>query len=285
MEIVVQSLNHIYLPGTPMARHALRDINLRIGAGEKVAVVGQTGSGKSTLIQHFNGLLKPTTGLVQVGPYQITPRSRNLRALRQVVGMLFQYPEYQLFESTVERDVAYGPRQMGWHEERIKKQVSIALRQVGLDDSYLSRSPLMLSGGEKRRVALAGVLSMDPQVLILDEPTAGLDPRGRREILSLLHRLHKETGITLIMVTHSMEEALFCDRILVMKEGRLCLDGSPHHIFQEVEQLRAFGLDLPEGVKLLQALQMRLGFQLQPKAYTAEEIALAISAQLKRRER
>lgn len=282
MEIVVQSLTHIYQPGTVFARTALKDVNLHIPSGSYTAIIGHTGSGKSTLVQHFNGLLRPTEGTVRVGTVEITRQKSNLQALRHVVGMVFQYPEHQLFEETVEKDIAFGPRQLGWPEELIRQSVADAAQMVGLKKEHLSRSPYALSGGERRRVALAGVLAMRPKVLILDEPTAGLDPRGRQEILSLIQRLHREEGLTVIMVTHSMEDAArYAQQLVVMKDGQVLLSGAPEAVFAQEDVLAAAGLDLPEPARIVKALNARLDRPL-PLLMTAEDLEREIVARLAR---
>jgi len=282
MEIVVQSLTHIYQPGTIFARTALKDVNLNIPSGSFTAIVGHTGSGKSTLVQHFNGLLRPTEGTLRVGTVEITPRKSDLRALRQMVGMVFQYPEHQLFEETVEKDIAFGPKQLGWPDELVRQSVAEAVRMVGLKKEHLSRSPYALSGGERRRAALAGVLAMRPKVLILDEPTAGLDPRGRREILALLERLHREEGMTIIMVTHSMEDAArYAQQLVVMKDGQVLLTGTPQEVFAREDVLNAAGLALPEPARFVKALNSRLERPL-PLLMTVEALEREIVARLAR---
>lgn len=280
MEIVVQSLTHIYQPETVFARTALKDVSLTIPSGSFTAIVGHTGSGKSTLVQHFNGLLRPTEGTVRVGAVEITPKKSDLRSLRQIVGMVFQYPEHQLFEETVEKDIAFGPRQLGWPEELVRQSVAEAARMVGLKKEQLARAPYALSGGERRRAALAGVLAMRPKVLILDEPTAGLDPRGRREILSLVERLHREEGLTIIMVTHSMEDAArYAQQLVVMKDGRVLLTGPPEDVFAREDVLDAAGLTLPEPARFVKMLNARLARPL-PLLTTAEELEREIVSRL-----
>lgn len=280
MEIIIQELTHIYKQGTAFERIALKDVSLKIASGSYVAIVGHTGSGKSTLVQHLNGLLRPTRGRVQVGQIVITSQKSNLQPLRKYVGMVFQYPEHQLFEETVEKDVAFGPRQLGWPEERVRQSVLQAMELVGLRRELLTRSPFALSGGERRRVALAGVLAMRPEVLILDEPTAGLDPRGRQEILALIQRLHQEERLTVIMVTHSMEDAArYAEQIVVMKDGQLLIAGTPEEVFAREELLHAAGLGLPEPARLVKELNERLATPL-PLRVTIDELEQELLARL-----
>lgn len=238
--------------------YALKDINLEIKDGEFIGIIGQTGSGKSTLIQHLNGLEKATSGTIYYNGEDIYAKDYSLKQLRGKVGLVFQYPEYQLFESTVIEDVKFGPRNLGWSPLEVDLKSYQAFRDVGLGEELLDVSPFQLSGGQKRRVAIAGVLAMEPEVLILDEPTAGLDPYGREEILNLISRLHKEKKCTIILVSHSMEDvANYVDRLLVMYQGRIMLDGSPKEIFKHRTELENIGLSVPQVTKAMQGLKER----------------------------
>ena len=266
MSIEIKDVTYIYDQGTPSESTAqLSHVNLTIQKGEFVGIIGHTGSGKSTLIQHLNGLIRPTGGQVICDGEDIfaaptgVKKKKVLRALqaakmkrvRQKVGLVFQYPEHQLFEMTVAGDIAFGPKNLGLGEEEIERRVDQAMAMVGLSDEYKEKSPFELSGGQKRRVAIAGVLAMQPEYLILDEPTAGLDPRGRDEILTQVQQLQKQQGITVILVSHSMEDvAKYVDRIIAMGEGRVQLDGTPREVFAHAERLKAIGLDIPQVTQL-----------------------------------
>ncbi|WP_077616059.1 energy-coupling factor ABC transporter ATP-binding protein [Caenibacillus caldisaponilyticus] len=285
MEIKVRHLTHIYQPNTPFERLALDDVDFTIPSGAFVSIIGHTGSGKSTLIQHFNGLLKPTKGEVIVGDITIAAGAKNkdLKALRQRVGMVFQYPEHQLFEETVEKDICFGPLNFGVPLEEAKVRAREALELVGLPLSFLSRSPFDLSGGQMRRVAIAGVLALHPEVIILDEPTAGLDPRARRDILNLFARLHREKGITTVMVTHSMDDAArLSDEIIVMDHGRMVMKDRPEAVFTRTDLLRSLGLDIPEPMRFLQRLGARSGEVLSEPAFTVEQTAEIVTRFLNR---
>ena len=241
----IQNLSHVYSADTPFERAALRDVSLSIQRGEFVGLIGHTGSGKSTLIQHFNGLLKPTSGRVLFDGEDIWKDVKFTREIRFKVGLVFQYPEHQLFEETVEADVSFGPKNMGLPPEEIHRRVVESLAACGLGEDMLEKSPFDLSGGQKRRVAMAGVLAMEPEVLVLDEPAAGLDPRGREEIFQFLSQYHKQHGTTILFVTHSMEDAArLASRIVVMKDSRVFLDGTPQTIFSKAQQLLGFGKNL-----------------------------------------
>jgi energy-coupling factor transport system ATP-binding protein len=272
-----ERLTHIYARGTPLATPALTDVSLTIDAGDVVGVIGATGSGKSTLVQHFNGLLRPTTGRVLLEGLDVNGRGTDRRRIRQQVGLLFQYPEQQLFEETVFADVAFGPRNLGLSEEEVRSRVHQALEQVGLPPArFASRSPFDLSGGEMRRAAIAGVLAMEPRMLILDEPTAGLDPQGRREILAHVGRLHSARGLTIVLITHSMDAvAQLCTRLVVLDGGRLVADGPTRTIFADPASLSAVGLGVPQVTLLARRLRER-GVPVRPDVLTVEEARAAI---------
>lgn len=276
--IQLQNLTHIYSQGTPFQHKALDNINLSIERGEFLALIGHTGSGKSTLIQHLNGLLKPTRGHVLFDGKDIFEDKKRLRSIRFKAGLLFQYPEYQLFGETVAEDVAFGPANMGLDNYEISRRVDNALRLVGLSAEIGRKSPFELSGGQKRRVAIAGILAMEPEVLILDEPTAGLDPRAHDEILELVRRLHRKNGTTIVLVTHSMEDAAnMADRLCVMKEGRLLMTGEPSEIFRQADALEQCGLALPATMQVLRRIRER-GINVDASCYTIEQAAAALLA-------
>ncbi len=275
--IEVDGLTHVYQRGSPMETIAVRDVTLHIDEGEFVALIGPTGSGKSTLIQHFNALLKPTTGTVRVGGRDLSDPKTDLHAVRHQVGLLFQYAEYQLFEETVADDVAFGPRNMGLADEEVRDRVRRALESVGLDPAVFGpRSPFTLSGGEMRRVATAGVLAMTPRVLVLDEPAAGLDPRGKAEILGEIRSLHERDGITVVLVTHSMDEAAaLASRVIVMDGGRIVMDGPTRETFARVDELQAIGLGVPAVTALVRDLRGR-GLPVRTDVLTFQEAHMAI---------
>ncbi len=269
--ISVKNLNYIYEQGMPYERQALFDISFDIPDGDIAAIIGHTGSGKSTLIQHLNGLIKPSSGSIIVNGVNILEKDADLRQIRFDVGLVFQYPEYQLFEETVYRDIAFGPKNMGLSEEEIKERVHEAIKLVGLSEKVLEKSPFELSGGQKRRVAIAGVLSMRPKVLILDEPTAGLDPHGRDEILGQIITMHKErSDMSIIFVSHSMEDvAKLAEHIIVLDHGRVSMDGETSEIFARRDELSKIGLDVPEITHLTHELIKR-GVDIRPDIYTVE---------------
>jgi energy-coupling factor transport system ATP-binding protein len=272
------------MPGTPFQRHALRGISLDIEDGEFVGIIGQTGSGKSTLVQLFNGLLRPTSGEAEINGIITSKPEVKLRRLRQQVGLVFQFPEHQLFGETVEFDVGFGPRNQGLPDDEIAARVRDALTLVDLDPEIGQRSPFDLSGGQMRRVAIAGVLAMKPSILILDEPTAGLDPRGRDEILEKIASLQRERGITVILVTHSMEDvARLVDRLVVVHRGAISYDGSPREVFRHASSLTDMGLSVPQSTLVLQALRKR-GWEVPEVALTEEEARQAILTFLQRRD-
>ena len=273
MSIALEHVNYIYSPGTAYEKRALNDISLEIGQGQFVGIIGHTGSGKSTLIQHLNGLMKATSGDILYDGQSIYAEGYDMRKLRSQVGLVFQYPEHQLFEVDVISDVCFGPKNQGLSEEESEKNAREALELVGFPEKYYKQSPFELSGGQKRRVAIAGVLAMKPKVLILDEPTAGLDPKGRDEILDQIAKLHKETGMTVVLVSHSIEDvARYVDRIIVMNKGEKMLDSTPKEVFRHYKELEEVGLAAPQVTYVMHDLKDR-GFDVSPDATTIEEAA------------
>ena len=277
MPIQVEHLTHTYMTDSPFAATALEDVSLTIEDGELIGLLGHTGSGKTTLVQHLNGLLKPTSGRVVVDGLDITEKGVSLLEVRRRVGLVFQYPEYQLFEETVAKDVAFGPKNLGLSEQEVDQRVRFALREVGLAyDEIAQRSPFELSGGQMRRVAIAGVLAMRPKTLILDEPTAGLDPAGRRSILGMIRELHAAGGLTVVMVSHNMDDiSSLATRLVVMSRGRMVLTGTPREVFQHRELLSSIGLGIPQAAELTQRL-IAEGYPLPADLYTPEEVAQAL---------
>lgn len=276
--IKAENVNYIYQPNTPFARQALYDINLEIPDGSLCALIGHTGSGKSTLIQHFNALVKPTSGKIEIDGIDVTDAKADLRLIRRTVGLVFQYPEHQLFEETVYKDIAFGPVNMGLDENEIDKRVRESAALAGLKEKYLERSPFELSGGQKRRAAIAGVLAMQPKVLILDEPTAGLDPKGRDDILNTIKSLHKQNREMIILfVSHSMEDvAKTAEHVIVMNKGRIEMQGSTAEIFTQAERLRNIGLNVPQITRLCDRLRSA-GINLPDNIYTVKAAAKAIA--------
>lgn len=278
MEAILETkkLSHIYSAGTPFERGALLEVDFTAYAGEYLGIIGHTGSGKSTLIQHLNGLLKPTSGQVLFQGEDIWADAKRTRQTRFQVGLVFQYPEYQLFEETVYKDISFGPKNMGLDEGEVDRRVREAARFVGLRDDQLEKSPFELSGGQKRRVAIAGVIAMEPKVLILDEPTAGLDPRGREAILAQIRAYHRKRGTTVILVSHSMEEiACNVDRILVLRGSHVYMDGTPRQVFRRASDLEEVGLDVPQATKIALALR-RMGLDIDTAVYTVDELEQAL---------
>ncbi|MDF2821840.1 MAG: ABC-type cobalt transport system, ATPase component [Clostridiales bacterium] len=271
MSILLKDVNYVYSPDTVYQKHALKDVNLVINDGEFIGIIGHTGSGKSTLVQHLNGLMKATSGDIIFNGQDINAPKYSQVELRQQIGLVFQYPEHQLFEVSVYKDVAFGPKNQKLSEDEIKIRVKEALETVGLDESYYEKSPFELSGGQKRRVAIAGVLAMKPKILILDEPTAGLDPQGRDDILEQIAKLHKEQGITIILVSHSMEDiAKYVGRIIVMNKGGVSYDGIPSEVFQYYKELENMGLSAPKVTYLMNALKEK-GYDVSTEVTTVEE--------------
>lgn len=270
--IEINNLSHVYSPGLPFEKKAVDDISLKIEENEFIGLIGHTGSGKSTFIQHLNGLLKPSSGEIIIDGTRVDKSGSNLTDLRKKVGLVFQYPEYQLFEETIERDIAFGPRNLDISEEEVHERVKASMESVGLDyETYKDKSPFELSGGLKRRVAIAGVLAMEPKVLILDEPTAGLDPRGRDEILSEIKNIHENRKMTVILVSHSMEDvAKIAERIIVFDKGKVFLDGEPREIFRNEDKLLGVGLGIPQITSLMRTLKKK-GLDINEDAITVEE--------------
>jgi len=276
MSIEVQGLSCVYSEGTAFEKRALDDIHLTIADGEFLGIIGHTGSGKSTLIQHFNALMKPTAGKVLVDGEDIHADKSKLKSVRQKIGLVFQYPEHQLFEMTVYKDVAFGPENLGLPKDEVENRVREATKLVGIPAEMLEKSPFELSGGQKRRVAIAGVLAMHPRVLVLDEPAAGLDPRGRDEILQSVKEMHATLGITVVLVSHSMEDiAKLVDRIIVMNKGRIAITGSPADVFGQARRLEEMGLAAPQAAYLLDALRGK-GFNIPEGLFTTDAAAGAI---------
>lgn len=272
MSIKIENLTYVYMPKTPFEKKALDNVSLEIEDGEFLAVIGHTGSGKSTLIQHLNGLLKPASGRIYVDGTDITDKDTKLVDIRKKVGLVFQYPEYQLFEETIAKDIAYGPSNLGLNEDEILKRVKKSMEMVGLNyEEYKDISPFELSGGQKRRVAIAGVIAMEPKVLILDEPTAGLDPAGRDDILDQIKLLHEKYNMTIILVSHSMEDVgKLAEKIIVMNDGHIELQGKPKEVFKEIDTLEKIGLAVPQVTYLMRELKKK-GFNVSEDIFTVEK--------------
>lgn len=281
MSIEIKNVNYLYSQGTSYEMHALKNVNLEIPDGQFVGLIGHTGSGKSTLTQHLNGLVKATSGHIYYNGEDIYDEKFSMKKLRSKVGLVFQYPEHQLFETEVLADVCFGPKNLGFTKEEAEEKAKAALRMVGMGEEYDKSSPFELSGGQKRRVAIAGVLAMDPEVLILDEPTAGLDPRGRDEVLDQVSALQRSRGITVILVSHSMEDvAKYVDRLIVMNQGEVRFDGRPVEVFHHYKELEEIGLAAPQTTYLMQELKKQ-GADVNTDATTVEEAADAIEAWLR----
>lgn len=275
MDIIFQKVEHHYQRNTPFERLAIYDVDLYLKSGRYYAVIGHTGSGKSTFIQHLNGLLQPTNGEVRVGEQVISSRrkEKKLKPLRKKVGVVFQFPEHQLFEETVEKDICFGPVNFGATEEQAKKKARDVIQLVGLSEETLGKSPFELSGGQMRRVAIAGVLAMEPEVLVLDEPTAGLDPRGQRELMDMFYELHKTKGLTVILVTHSMDDAArYADEIIVMHKGTVFLQGEPTEVFSHANELEEIGVSLPLPLQYKKLLEETCGVYLPHSTLTVEKL-------------
>ncbi|MFJ8237365.1 energy-coupling factor ABC transporter ATP-binding protein [Ureibacillus sp. NPDC094379] len=280
MDIKLQQISYAYSMGTPFEKFALFDVDLDIPSKTYQAIIGHTGSGKSTVLQHFNGLLKPSKGEVHIGERKIEAgkKAKELKSIRQKVGIVFQFPEHQLFEETVLKDIMFGPMNFGVSEEEAEKRARDLIHLVGLPEHVLDKSPFDLSGGQMRRVAIAGVLAMEPEVIVLDEPTAGLDPRGQKEIMDMFYTLHKERGLTTILVTHSMEDAArYADRISIMHEGRCVLSGTPREIFADSETLESYRLELPRIVKFQRKIEKMINQNLSKICLTEEELSEEIA--------
>ena len=273
MALKLDHVNYIYDADTEMAHVALKDVTLEIGGGEFIGLIGHTGSGKSTLVTHLNGLVKPTSGQVLFDGQDINEKDYDRKKLRSKVGLVFQYPEHQLFETDVLADVCFGPKNLGLSKDEVEKRAYEALILVGLSDEYYKQSPFDLSGGQKRRVAIAGVIAMEPEILVLDEPTAGLDPKGKNEILDLLKKLHKEKGITIVLVSHSMEDvANYVDRIIVMDHGKVQFDDEPRKVFENYKDLEKMGLAAPQVTYIMKDLKEK-GFDVDDTVTTIDQAA------------
>ncbi|MCC8067386.1 MAG: energy-coupling factor transporter ATPase [Clostridiales bacterium] len=282
MSIRIEHLNYVYSSGTVFEQHALKDVNLELPDGQFIGIIGHTGSGKSTLIQHLNGLLKASSGTIYYNNENIYAEGYSMKQLRSKVGLVFQYPEYQLFETDVFTDVCFGPKNLGLEQDEIERRAREALQLVGLGEEYYKVSPFELSGGQKRRAAIAGILAMEPEVLVLDEPTAGLDPRGRDDILDQVARLHRERKITVVLVSHSMEDvARYVERIIVMNKGEVLFDDTPRRVFHHYKELEAVGLAAPQEVYLMNELA-QLGWDVDTDASTAQEAADSIAKCLRK---
>jgi energy-coupling factor transport system ATP-binding protein len=280
MDISLKNVDYRYQVNTPFERLAIENVSIDIPTGVYMAIIGHTGSGKSTVLQHLNALLQPTKGSVKIGDHEIKAlkKNKNLKKIRQKVGIVFQFPEHQLFEETVEKDIIFGPMNFGVSETEAKTRARIALKQVGLGEEILEKSPFDLSGGQMRRVAIAGVLAMEPNVIVLDEPTAGLDPRGRKEVMDMFYALHQERNLSTILVTHSMEDAArYADQIVIMQQGMVVKKGTPEEIFSAPVELVEMGLDVPEVVRFQLKLEKQLGTKLEKIYLTIDELSSAVT--------
>lgn len=283
MDISFNHVSYTYQPNTPFAHQAIADLSLSIPSGSFVAIIGHTGSGKSTLIRHLNGLEIPTTGEVTIGDFHLTKdkKVKNMKELRSKVGVVFQYPEHQLFEETVQKDIAFGPKNFGVAQADIDKRIDELIPKVGLSDDLLERSPFELSGGQMRRVAIAGVLAIKPEVLVLDEPTAGLDPRGQKEMMDMFYNLHTGENLTTILVTHSMEDAVkYADHVIILNQGTVYMEGRPEDVFTKEKALKEVQLDVPEAIRFLHTFSDRFGVAVPYKRQTTTELAQDIRGAL-----
>ncbi|MEZ2719408.1 energy-coupling factor ABC transporter ATP-binding protein [Niallia circulans] len=286
MDISLQKIEYRYQENSPFERLAIEDVSFDIPSGSYVAVIGHTGSGKSTILQHLNALLTPSKGKVVIGDRTLEggQKHKNLRSIRQRVGIVFQFPEQQLFEETVEKDICFGPLNFGISESEAKIRAVKALSEVGLSEDFLMKSPFDLSGGQMRRIAIAGVLAMEPDVLVLDEPTAGLDPRGRREIMDMFYKLHKERNLTTVLVTHSMEDAAhYADQIVIMNKGKVHRQGTPIEIFKEAEDLAAIGLNVPEVVRFQKKVEAKFGMKMERVHLNMEDFTDELAVYLQKK--
>lgn len=284
MDITFKNVSYIYQRNTPFSHKAIEDLSFHIPSGSFVAIIGHTGSGKSTLIQHLNGLVMPSDGEVTIGDFFLKDgaKPKNMKELRSKVGVVFQYPEHQLFEETVEKDIAFGPENFNVPKEEIKKRIKQISPAVGLDEELLARSPFELSGGQMRRVAIAGVLAVQPDVLVLDEPTAGLDPRGQKEIMEMFYTLHQEQQLTTILVTHSMEDAVtYADHVIILNDGKKYMEGKPEDVLTQQQALQKVQLDVPEAVQFLLSFEKKFGIHIPFHRQSTTEIAKAIQQSLK----
>lgn len=284
MDITFKDVNFTYQPNTPFTHQAIKDLSLSISSGSFVAIIGHTGSGKSTLIRHLNGLEIPTSGEVDIGDFHLAKdkKIKNMKELRSKVGVVFQYPEHQLFEETVEKDIAFGPKNFGVPEADITKRVKTIMPKVGLSNELLEQSPFELSGGQMRRVAIAGVLAIQPEVLVLDEPTAGLDPRGQKEMMDMFYRMHQEENLTTVLVTHSMEDALrYADNVIILNNGTVYMEGAPEEVFVHEKALKDVQLDVPEVIQFLHTFEDRFGVSIPYNRQSTSELAEAIHDVLK----
>lgn len=280
MDITFNQVSYHYQPNTPFAHQALKDISFHIPSGAFVAVIGHTGSGKSTMIQHLNGLLLPTEGEVHIGDYRLTrgKKIKEMKELRSKVGIVFQYPEHQLFEETIEKDIAFGPENFGVQSYIVKERIRDIIPKVGLSEDLLARSPFELSGGQMRRAAIAGVLATKPEVYVLDEPTAGLDPKGQREIMDMFQRIHEEEQATMILVTHSMEDALqYADYVIILNQGEKYMEGTPEAMFAQKEKLREVQLNIPAPIAFIEQFNERFGSAFPLQKQTTADIAAQIA--------